>query len=289
MIEPDKIDRETTAIFLHIPRTAGTTLHRIIERQYPPEEIFFIQSNDPFVDVGEFKALSEEQRAGIRMLKGHMPFGLHESIPGPSTYFTILRDPIERVISLYYFILRAPQHYLYDTIMSENMSLQTLLERKIPVMMNDGQVRMISGTWGNLGFGECNRDVLEIAKKNLREYFAVVGIAERFDETLFLLKETFDWQNNIEYQRCNVTQNRPSKRDFSQEALHTIAQANQLDIELYKYAKEMLKEQFRRQGFRFALKFKALKTHLVLDHWYWRFRRVSVRTFIRKWVHRLLH
>jgi hypothetical protein len=27
----------STVIFLHVPKTAGTTLHKIIERQYRPE------------------------------------------------------------------------------------------------------------------------------------------------------------------------------------------------------------------------------------------------------------
>ncbi len=29
-----------SVIFLHAPRTAGSTLHAIIERQYPPETIY---------------------------------------------------------------------------------------------------------------------------------------------------------------------------------------------------------------------------------------------------------
>jgi hypothetical protein len=290
MITSDKIDQETTAIFLHIHKTAGTTLHRIIERQYPPEEIHFLQGDDGHAAIEEFKALSEEQRASIRMLKGHMAFGLHAWIPGPSTYFTILRDPIERVISDYYFILREPNHYLYDIVASENLGLQTFLERQIPVMLNDAQVRMISGVWGGPGFGECDRDTLELAKKNLCEHFAVVGITEKFDETLFLLKETFDWQNSIEYQHHNVTQNRPKKSDLGRETLRTIKEANQLDIELYAYAEKLFRTQIRRRGLLFGLRLKAFQLHNLFDRsvvpLYWQFRKVSIRTFIKKWWYR---
>jgi hypothetical protein len=286
-----------TVIFLHIPRTAGTTLHRIIERQYRPEEIYSMKGGDAHAAVREFKALSEESRAEIRMLKGHVALGLHESVPNPSVYLTILRDPIERVISYYYFILRAPDHYLYDTITSENMSLQTCLEREIPIMMNDAQVRLLSGVWGDLGFGQCDRDVLGMAKKNLCEHFAMIGLTERFDETLCLMRKALGWQNSILYTRLNATRNRPKQQSFSPEALHVIAQANQLDIELYQYAQNLFEEQLRRQGPSFGLEVKAFQIHNGLDRFYhtqlerlyWEFRKISVRMFIRKWFQRLLH
>jgi hypothetical protein len=286
-------NRPPAAIFLHIHRTAGTTLHRIIERQYPPEEIHFLQGDDGHAAIEKFKALSEDQRSKIRMLKGHMAFGLHEFIPGPSFYFTVLRDPIERVISSYHFALRTPSHYLYDIVTSGGMNLEAFLDSKIPVMLNDAQVRMISGVWGEPGFGECDRGTLELAKKNLREHFKVVGLSERFDETLYLLKETLNWQNSIKYKRHNVTQNRPAKRDFTPRALDAVRQANQLDIELYDFAKTLFREQVRRQGSLFGLRVKAFQLGQLLDHTlvplYWRAREISVRTLVRDWARRRQH
>ena len=77
-------------IYVHIPKTAGTTLNTIIERHYPPEKRFSLGPRAQ-EDVARFKALSAAERARIWMLNGHLAYGLHDYLPGPTAYFTILR------------------------------------------------------------------------------------------------------------------------------------------------------------------------------------------------------
>jgi hypothetical protein len=285
---------EQTVIFLHIPKTAGTTLHRIIERHYPPEHVF---SLGPMAQesIREFKNLSEARRAEIRMLKGHMGFGLHEFVPGPSTYFTLLREPIDRVISFYYFVCRTHQHYLYDFVQSGHIGLKDFVESHATFMVDNAQTRMLSGVWLEVGFGECTKETLEQAKRNLRESFTVVSLTEKFDETLVLLRRAFGWEK-LFYTRQNVTANRPQKSDLSSDTLDTLADVNQLDIELYQYATELFEEQVRQQGLSFVEEVKAfqLANHLnnpsdnLLVKAYWEMRKYSVRALIRKWTQRIL-
>jgi Sulfotransferase family len=33
-----------------------------------------------------------------------MPFGLHKILPQPATYITVVREPIDRMISAFYFM-----------------------------------------------------------------------------------------------------------------------------------------------------------------------------------------
>jgi len=125
---------QPTIIFAHIPKAAGTTLHRIIEQQYHRQEIYSIYSTPltPEASFEHFTNLTPEQRAQIRILKGHMSFGLHAYIPGPVTYFTLLREPIERVVSFYYYIRQSHQHYLHDHVLAHNLSLQQYIESQLP-------------------------------------------------------------------------------------------------------------------------------------------------------------
>ena len=44
----------------------------------------------------------------MQVFKGHMPFGIHKRLPQDYTYITFLRDPIERVVSAYYFARNYP-------------------------------------------------------------------------------------------------------------------------------------------------------------------------------------
>jgi hypothetical protein len=42
-----------------------------------------------------------------------MIFGLHEILPQAATYITILRDPVDRVMSAFYFVRTYKLHPLY--------------------------------------------------------------------------------------------------------------------------------------------------------------------------------
>jgi hypothetical protein len=272
-----------SVIFLHIPKTAGTTLHRIIDRQYRPKVCYFVDRHN--VGIEEFKNLSPERRAEIRMVRGHMPFGLHQYIPGRATYFTILREPVERVISYYYFVRREPEHYLHDYVISQGTTLQSYVESQVSLATDNFQTRIISGVWDQAGYGECSEAVLALAKRNLAEHFVVVGLTERFDETLMLLKRTFAWRN-VFYKRHNVTQGRPRQESLSAETLAVLREHNQLDLELYAYAEALFAAQIREQGARFAREvrvFEIVNRWLQpLGHAYWEARKYSVRTFLRR-------
>ncbi len=241
---------EKRIVFLHIPRTAGTTLQQIIERQYRPDQIFSLGLVVQEA-IEEFKQLEEVRRVKIRMLMGHMGYGLHRYLPGPATYFTILRQPVELVTSFYYFIRRSPQHYLHEFLKSGNRSLKEYLESKVTYVTDNVQTRLLSGVWDTVPIGNCTPEVLERAKHNLREHFAVVGLTERFDETLLLLKRAFGWRN-LFYTKRNVTRRRPKTGELPVSLREAITDANRLDLALYRYAEELFEEQAARQGASFA-------------------------------------
>src|SRR5919108_6323105 len=120
------VDREAL-IFLHIPKTAGTTLNRIIEWQYSP---FAIYTMDPYrirATAERFKRLPETRRRRLRVVRGHMLYGIHEFLPQGATYITMLRDPVARVLSSYYFILRRPLHPLHRKMKKERLSVEDYL------------------------------------------------------------------------------------------------------------------------------------------------------------------
>jgi hypothetical protein len=277
---------ERAIVFLHIPKTAGTTLHRIIERQYRPEELYSPGLTKGH-QVGELAKLSEERRAEIRMFRGHMGFGVDRHLPVPATYMTILREPIDRVVSYYYFIRRTPDHYLHDFVEFGETDLKTFVDSKAHVMIDNAQTRVLSGVWHGPPFGGCTEEMLETAKSNLRDRFAVVGLTERFDETLLLMKRAFGWRN-VFYTRQNVSSRRPSRKELAPETLQAIASTNQLDIALYRYAAGLFEEQVSRYGSSFVAQVKAFRlTNELLGVFirgYWQARKVSVRIFLRRCV-----
>jgi len=252
---------EKCVIFLHIPKASGTTLRTIIDRQFHEGAILTIGGRSE----NEFKNVHKEEKARIRCLRGHIWFGVHEYLPQPSTYFTILRDPVDRIISYYYYVLQNPYHYLFDEVTSKNISLKDFVDSGISWEQSNGQTCLISGieetisgtSYGN--YGHLSPDVLEIAKKNLQDYFTVVGLSERFDESLLLLKRTFGWKN-IRYKKQNVNRKRLRKADIPNDTLRLIERYNELDIELYNFAKQLFERQIYQQGSSFQKDLRIFKS-----------------------------
>lgn len=267
------------AIFFHIPKTAGTTLHTIVDRQYAPEKIYSFGSNAQD-SIKAFQELSIEERSNLQFLRGHMPFGLHDYFPQSDEYFTLLRDPVARVVSYYNFILRTPDHYLYEIIKSKNMSLFDLMQTDYPIMMNDAQVRLLSGIWADVGFGKVPAEMLEKAKSNLKNYFVVVGITEEFDKTLFLLKEKLRWPSQIFYKKENVTRKKKSQ-SMSAKTLEIVRRYNQLDQALYQFAKTLFLKEIEDQGPLFPFKVKIFQLQNKFYSRYLDFRSYSVRMVIK--------
>jgi hypothetical protein len=225
-------------IFLHIPKAAGSTLHPVLERHYSKHVRHTVQPGR----AEDFKQLPADELRRIRLLKGHMPFGLHEYLTGHSRYITLLRHPAERVVSHYYYVKRRPPHYLHHHI-ANGMSLAGFAGAGLSGEMDNGQVRLLSGHDQDIPCGQCTRDLLDTAKRNIENHFAVVGFTERFDESLALMAIELGWNWTPYYLNRNVTQDKPVARQIDPVAFKAIEQANPLDFELYEWASRRFQDQ----------------------------------------------
>jgi hypothetical protein len=230
--EMNAVETSDTVIFVHLPKCGGTTLNRLIEWEYSPTRVFSI---DPSFFRWSYRRLLRwppERLARMKVFQGHMPYGLHSHLPQKATYMTILRDPVDRGISEYYYALSRIVHPEHRAM--KRLGLDDYI-RLTPYA--NVQTKLIAGQDSGYDFlsGECDHDTLARAKENLTEHFSVVGLTDRFDETLALTKVLFGWQ--IEnYGSFNVTKGRPKKDQVPSEIRNVIAERYQYDMELYEYA-----------------------------------------------------
>jgi len=180
--------------------------------------------------------LSREKRASIRYIEGHFRFGLHEYIPGPATYITFLRDPLERLKSAYYYILSRPNHREYDAV--RRMSLEQYMQDPISVDSVGTQVAVLSGLNAHkISQLENPNEALTLALQNTEKHFALVGLTERFDQSLILLAEAAGWHDMPFYTRKNTTRNKPVKTAISEEFISRVREIHSLDFQLYNEIK----------------------------------------------------
>lgn len=217
-------------IFLHLPKCGGTTLNRIIEWEYHPLRIFSV---DPIFFLWSFKKVNrwpKDRLAQMQVFKGHMPFGLHRKLPQPATYITFLRDPIDRVISAYYFARNYKLHPKHRQV-----SRMTMEEYVRTWPNHNVQTKLLSGRpyTGDFHAGECDSAMLEAAKENLATHFSLVGLTERFDECLAVLKIIFGW-DIAQYADFNVTK-RPRSNNLPSSIVDLIAERNKFDVALYEH------------------------------------------------------
>ena len=120
---------DEAVIFLHVPKAAGSTLNRLIECEY---SLFEMYSIDPVFyrwSWAHLQRLSKRRLGKIRVFKGHMLFGLHAILPQPATYITVLREPVDRVLSAFYFMRSYKLHPLYWRLKFGNWSLEDFVRR----------------------------------------------------------------------------------------------------------------------------------------------------------------
>src|SRR5678815_920877 len=90
------------AIFMHTQKTAGTTMTEAVRRHYRSD----------FVSHGDYLKRDAASLKKTTFISGHFGFEYSRQFMDGRYSFTFLRDPVERILSLYYFSrTRNPAEY----------------------------------------------------------------------------------------------------------------------------------------------------------------------------------
>jgi hypothetical protein len=218
-------------IFLHIPKTAGTTLRNIVYAQYGEKKIAPIYPEKQYIETKEFDKYSPERKDQADVIIGHFKYGFHERLSGnrPYRYATMLRDPMARCLSLYNHLKNKP---IYNSL-----SFKELLQKPVGSQFINDQVLLLSGKYG-LKFKRTSKDLLKIALENIENDFTFVGIAERFNESMLLARHQLHWKLHP-YEIRNTGQQWPinyaEELQNNKEAMEMLLDLNDLDSRLYEY------------------------------------------------------
>jgi hypothetical protein len=225
-------------IFLHIGRTGGTTLGRVLRANYPSSARFWADDSDLAASMRRLADLGVEERQRLAVVHGHVAFGVHELLDRPARYLTLLRDPVERAISHYHYVCSRPYHRLHAEVSGRKLDLTQYLESGLSLETDNWQTRSLAGDL-ETPVAQCGQETLERAKRNVAEWFDVVGLLERFDESLVLWRRRYGWRMPL-HARRNAGRGRPDASELDEATLAALRGLNQLDLELYAWASERL-------------------------------------------------
>jgi hypothetical protein len=215
---PEKEPNAPVVLFLHIPKAGGQTLGEYIYnhcRAVESRADDALNAGVAYLNYGFIKepglVVPEHVqrllgRRDLRAVIGHFCFGLHEHVARPSAYVTLLREPLERVVSLYYYAR-----------LNVSLSLDEFIRAPPFKEVDNDQTRRLAGA--DPAIGGCTRETLHAAQDNLRRHFAVVGLVERFEETLALLRLKFGWDREVISYPRNVNAGRPPTATLARETI----------------------------------------------------------------------
>lgn len=216
-----KPNHQLELVSVHIPKTAGTSFRHILKNTFGEEQV--IRLDIPLrtgrVRINEQRHTEAHLPKGIRVIHGHFrPADLLEKFPETKKlpFITWLRDPVERVISNYFY-----------------------LEKRLHTLLNE------EGRGVNI-LSKMQRSLLEYARADINrnrqakfleglglEDFAFVAIQEYYADDLKEMAQQMGWENVAEI-KVNVTGKK--KPEVSQEVRAEIARLNAEDVSLYQRA-----------------------------------------------------
>ncbi|NKC31708.1 sulfotransferase family 2 domain-containing protein [Falsiroseomonas selenitidurans] len=223
-------------VFLHVPKTAGSSLRTVLSRQYGARHVLYVDlgagDRRPMPEIGAQLRQVMATRPPVTLLTGHQFLGLHEALREPCLYFTMLRDPVERVLSEYFYAFSYPHHQQRAEILSGALTPMGFLTGRHG--RGEAQAQQIAG--------RATRPLRDAALANLRDAIAVVGVAEDFDRSLLLMARRLGWGPPL-YVARNVTRLDPAQEAARRQARAAAAAHRALfatDLALHEAARARL-------------------------------------------------
>lgn len=210
-------------ISLHIPKTGGTSFSDVLERAYPGEVAFFYREKNKLTHpklkdharLRDPELLAELEADGIRIIHGHAPGRWFlKSVPDQRRFWTWVRDPVERVISAYYYLVRRGER-----------------DRARP-----GAEKVEGRSLEDYAREEANQNIQSRVLTDMDlSRMGFVGVTERFDESLAML--------GLQQHQLPKARNRNKKKpEVDPELKRLIAELNAEDMALYEEAVRLFEQ-----------------------------------------------
>ena len=222
--------------FVHVPKTAGTSLGNIFSELYGQRVIHVnLPSNE-----GDFPSLLAGRCLSMDdfdVVSGHMPVGFARTIYPNLFMLSVLRRPIDRVLSDYRYVLGKSDHPLHERLASGMWSRLDFFRCKYASNIQCRRLFPFEKNEDGVYYKTINDQTLLDGALDTLGKLDCVGLTERFADTLKLIAAKLDWPSVPEIRFDNRTEN--STIDFpTGEERAGLEENNALDQDLYQAAEK---------------------------------------------------
>jgi len=247
-------------VFLHLPKTGGTTLHHHFATHFAPEEV----CPERFSALDRF---TTEELAQWRYFSGHYNFDQLRLIPGPLFIVTVLREPVERVLSTYYFWKRhrpeviaarnlegpaiARAGTLLDFLRSRHHEVTDATDNTMTRYLAGQMNVWADGTWrynsGSAGVNVTELEVMHRATGNLLAV-DVFGVSNQLAQVYARVALAFGMPRVAKMARLNTRQEETAalepvvEEEITPEIRAELDRCTQLDRMLFRLARAHLRQ-----------------------------------------------
>jgi hypothetical protein len=235
-------------VFHHVPKCAGTSVARALRLRYLASQTgifsgasFYaasafhpnrttLQVWPQVLDLRE-QILVYHMYSRFRCIAAHVQFSecAYERFANTYKFITVLREPVSRYISHYFWDLNGIEEWARITV-----GIDAFIESEMGARYGTLFGEFFSGLPSDSDFG--SPQAVEAAKRNL-DKFAVVGFLDdmpRFEQDL---KRELGVSIAIRHQNKSKVQDQTKKKLVTQEIRQRITELCAPDIEIYNYAK----------------------------------------------------
>ena len=234
------------ALFLHIQKTAGSSIVDIARCYYRRKDI---------VSHGEYSRYKAEELKHVRFISGHFGYSYAKTLMESRYSFTFLRDPVERILSFYYYNRTRDIDEFPMTRIAHEMDLEQFLKEGMKNTLvksriwNNQTWQLAEGFGAIAGRGMENygpEHLLDMALSHLGE-FSYIGFLESFEDDQNIILSNLGIPIRKKTIHANATKGRLCTRDLSDSTLDLLAELTELDRELYQKA-QLLREKILISG-----------------------------------------